>query len=109
MAGTSTATNKSKAATLEELDGQISQIRDDITGLTKILADNGSSKIEQLSDHAKETAHRVAGRSQEALEALNKEAGQLEAQLMLQVRKKPLTAIGVAAGFGFLAAMLMRK
>ncbi|PLW77346.1 DUF883 family protein [Cohaesibacter celericrescens] len=109
MPANNTVANKTKAPTLEELDGQVLQIRDDIASLTKMLSNGGASKADELSNQAKQTAQAMAEKSQEAIKALNTEAGELEAKLMLQVRKKPLAALGIAVGAGFLAAMLVRK
>ena len=93
----------------EALNAQIEQLRKDISGITELLTQRGTKDVIQIQDRAKSAAQNVTARTQEAIESLNDQAGQAEAKLMLEIRKKPLAAVGIAAGVGFLAALLTRS
>lgn len=104
-----TAKKTADTANSEALNEQIEQLRSDISNITDLLAKRGTQDVIQFQERAKLAAQSVSERTQEAVEALNDQAGRAEAKMMLEIRKKPLAAVGIAAGVGFLAALLVRK
>lgn len=112
MATTATRTKttakaaNSAAANIEE---QIRKIREDITGLGSAIAKFGSSKAGQYQAEAEGAVNDAAERSREALDAANRELSRLEKQLAGRIRRNPVSAVGIAAGIGFIVALLMRR
>ena len=60
-------------------------------------------------DFATGKAEEVSVQTREALEAAKTELARIEKQVALQVREKPLQALGFAAAAGFLAALVFRR
>lgn len=86
------------AASIEE---QITHLRKDLGELTKTVAAFGSNQVEK-------TGHDLAKTSQEALETVRAEVSSFEHEIRQTIRDKPLQAVGIAAGIGFIASLLTR-
>lgn len=92
-----------------DLEADIKQLKADIEKLAAQLA--------KTSEHGYGTARRAAtegieelrARGEAAVEGLRANASDLEAQLLASVREKPVTALAVAAGIGFLFALIARR
>ena len=84
-----------------EVRDQIEQLRKDITALSSSLASAGASSVGKAENDIMKT-------SQQAVDNVAKEIGSLESDLVSQIRDYPVRSIGIAAGIGFLAAMLTR-
>ncbi|WP_114011271.1 glycine zipper domain-containing protein [Cohaesibacter intestini] len=104
-----TAANKTNSAKEVDLSKEIEQLRSDIEGITDLLAKHGTEDVINLQDRARGAAKVAVEKAQDKLTDLNEDVGRAEARMMLEIRKKPLAAVGVAAGVGFLAALLVRK
>lgn len=87
---------------VEDLSAQIDLLKRDLSTLTHTLADFGVSKTHEATDTVKDKASelKAAGRDK-AIEA------QLHAEDF--IRNQPATALGIAAGFGFLVGMFTRS
>nr|WP_319515933.1 hypothetical protein [uncultured Cohaesibacter sp.] len=103
------ANNKSESTKDADLNKQIEELRSDIKSITELLAKRGSEDVINLQDRARGVAKTAVDKAQEKLTGLNEDASRAEARAMLEIRKKPLAAVGLAAGVGFLAALLVRK
>ena len=103
------ANNKSETAKEADLNKQIEELRSDIASITELLAKRGAEDVINLQDRARGVAKAAVEKAQDTLTVLNEDAGRAEARMMLEIRKKPLAAVGLAAGVGFLAALLVRK
>ncbi|WP_319529913.1 DUF883 C-terminal domain-containing protein [uncultured Cohaesibacter sp.] len=103
-ANTKTA-NTSDAAINEQID----QLREDIAGISKLLAKRGSEDVIRFQDRTKANLQAVAEKATDVLGEANKEVGRAEARMMLEIRKKPLAAVGIAAGVGLLIGLMSRK
>ncbi len=84
-----------------EVKAQIEQLRKDITALSSTLASAGSSTVEKAEND-------IMKSSQQAVDSVAKEISNIESDLVSQIRDYPVRSIGIAAGIGFLAAMLTR-
>lgn len=86
--------------TLQDLNNQISVLRRDMSSLTSTIADLSKSKAADLSsiarEKAAETADQIAAR-----------ARAVQAQANDFVAAQPGTALGIAAGAGFLVGMML--
>ncbi|SNY91314.1 protein of unknown function [Cohaesibacter sp. ES.047] len=109
VANKSTQTTKTDSTSDAAINEQIDQLRKDIAGISQILAKRGSEDVIRFQDRAKASALTAADKATEALTDANKELGRAEAKVMLEIRKKPLAAIGIAAGVGLLVGLMSRK
>ena len=93
----------------EDLQADIEQLKADIAELTE--------QLQLMRDHSYGTARRAANEGIEQLraqgeaayESLKANANDLEEQLADTVREKPLTSLAIAAGVGFLLALISRR
>jgi ElaB/YqjD/DUF883 family membrane-anchored ribosome-binding protein len=94
------AENASRANS--DLEADIRQLKADIEKLTKQLAETGQ--------HGYGTVRRAATEGVEQLRAQGEAAFKdIEAQVVASVREKPVTSLAIAAGVGFLFALLARR
>ena len=92
-----------------DLEADIKQLKADLEKLAKQMA--------TTSEHGYGTARRAAAMGAEQLRAqgeakldeLRANAKDIEAQVMAHVREKPVTSLAIAAGVGFLFALLARR
>jgi len=93
---------KDKNVTVEDLSAQIETLKNDLSALTSSLSEYGVGKAAK----AKETA-------QDRAESLKSAASDkaLEAQLHTEefVKTQPATALGLAAGLGFLVGLVTAR
>lgn len=107
MASVSTTSTKngrasSKDVSIDDLANQIEVLKSDISGLTSTIAEYTKAKGAEASTTAKLKA-------KEAVDTGREKA--LEAQLHAEdfVRTQPATALGLAAGLGFLVGMFTAR
>jgi ElaB/YqjD/DUF883 family membrane-anchored ribosome-binding protein len=92
-----------------DLEADIAQIKADLAKLME--------QIRTTGEHAYGAGRRAATGGVEQIKAqgeayyagLRESADDLEAQVVATIREKPLTALAVAAGIGFLFALLARR
>lgn len=112
MATASTKTLKSEngtRATAQDLEADIQQLKDDIAKLAKQLAATGEHSYGAARRAATEGADRLRVEGEAALETIRANAKDIEQHVMTSVREKPLTALAIAAGVGFLFALMARR
>jgi ElaB/YqjD/DUF883 family membrane-anchored ribosome-binding protein len=104
------ATGKSgEGATQADLEADIRQLKAEIEKLGKLMAATG--------EHGYGTAKRAAALGAEQLRAqgeaklgeLRANARDIEEQVLSHVREKPITSLAIAAGVGFLFALIARR
>lgn len=110
MAAASPRTGKVEAdAASMDVEAEIRQLREDIAKLADQLAVTGR--------HAQGTARRAAtagveqlrAQGEAAIDGLRANARDMEEQLTSTVREKPITSLAIAAGIGYLLALLSRR
>lgn len=109
----SAVTNKlnaqTEAATTETLTNQMETLRGDLSDLTKKITDLGKSKSDDAIASAKtkvvDTRDIIVGQTETA----RLHAMELQDQANSFVRTQPATALGIAAGFGFLVGFLATR
>lgn len=112
---TSTATKTAAAnqdaavASAEDIEAQVARVREDIASLARSVQTYGSAKTGEYKARASKAGTDLATASQETIDNLYRELQGLEQQLEGKVRQHPLQSLGIAAGVGFLVAMLMRR
>jgi ElaB/YqjD/DUF883 family membrane-anchored ribosome-binding protein len=109
MATAATGKTGNGANEAPNLEADIKQLRADLEKLAKQMA--------ATSEHGYSTAKRAAAFGAEQLRAqgeakldeLRASAKDIEEQIMASVREKPVTSLAIAAGVGFLFALLARR
>ena len=106
-----TATGKTagETQTNADLEADIRQLKADIEKLTKQLAKTGEHGYGTARRAATEGVEQLRAQGEAAFDNLRSNAKDIEAQMMASVREKPVTSLAIAAGVGFLFALLARR
>jgi len=106
-----TATGKTAgdSRTNTDLEADIKQLKADIEKLTKQLAKTGEHGYGTARRAATEGVEQLRAQGEAAFDNLRSNAKDIEAQMMASVREKPVTSLAIAAGVGFLFALLARR
>ncbi|QPC90546.1 YqjD family protein [Mesorhizobium sp. INR15] len=92
-----------------DLEADIKQLKADIDKLTKQLAKTGEHGYGTARRAATEGVEQLRAQGEAAFDSLRGNAKDIEAQLLSSVREKPVTSLAIAAGVGFLFALLARR
>ena len=94
---------------IHDIEAHLDRLSGEITALTRTLAEYGNGRFNEAADEASRlrgaAAEKTAAVAASARQSLMSAEGDLEEQ----IRTRPLAAIGIAAGVGFLAAFLSRR
>ncbi|WP_027059083.1 DUF883 family protein [Mesorhizobium loti] len=101
------AANEARANS--DLEADIRQLKADIDKLTKQLAKTGEHGYGTARRAATEGVEQLRAQGEAAFDSLRGSAKDIEAQLLANVREKPVTSLAIAAGVGFLFALLARR
>jgi ElaB/YqjD/DUF883 family membrane-anchored ribosome-binding protein len=91
------------------LEADIRQLRADIEKLTKQMAATGQHGYGTAKRAAAEGVEQLRAQGEAAFDSLRSNARDLEDQLIANVREKPVTSLAIAAGVGYLFALLSRR
>ncbi len=92
-----------------DVERQLQQLREDIAALAKAVAAAGTTKAEDLKSKARRASNEAMDASAQMLDAARAQAVSIERDLERQIRTKPLQSVAIAAGVGFLFALLSRR
>ncbi|MCZ8547362.1 hypothetical protein OOJ09_24505 [Mesorhizobium qingshengii] len=92
-----------------DLEADIRQLKADIDKLTKQLAKTSEHGYGTARRAATEGVEQLRAQGEAAFDSLRSNAKDIEAQMMASVREKPVTSLAIAAGVGFLFALLARR
>ncbi|OBQ66419.1 DUF883 family protein [Mesorhizobium erdmanii] len=92
-----------------DLEADIRQLKADIDKLTKQLAKTGEHGYGTARRAATEGVEQLRAQGEAAFDSLRGSAKDIEAQLLANVREKPVTSLAIAAGVGFLFALIARR
>jgi ElaB/YqjD/DUF883 family membrane-anchored ribosome-binding protein len=95
--------------TNSDLEADIRQLKADIDKLTKQLAKTGEHGYGTARRAATEGVEQLRAQGEAAFDNLRGNARDIEAQMVASVREKPVTSLAIAAGVGFLFALLARR
>lgn len=110
MATASGKTDKSETGSAaRDLEADIAQLKADIEKLAEQLRLTGRHSYGAARRMAAEGSERAWSEGEAAIETLRSTASDLERQVVDTVRQKPMTALAIAAGIGFLFALLSRR
>lgn len=92
-----------------EIRQRIDDLKNEITSLSRTLSALGGRKAEDYRDTVEKFTAEAVDASLRAFDSARSEALSLEEGFERQIREHPLRAIGIAAGVGFLFALLSRR
>lgn len=92
-----------------DVEKQIEQLRKEIDDIATAIAGLTAKKASEFKGEALKAGNDALGASNEALEVVRDRLNAAGSDLGDRVREKPLQALGIAAGIGFLAALLTRR
>jgi len=95
--------------TTQDLAADIAKLREDMARLAKDMASLGQQSMNTAKRAATEGAGQFRAQGEAAIEGLRANARDVEEQLTQTVREKPITSLAVAAGIGFLFALITRR
>ncbi len=98
-----------ESRTNSDLEADIKQLKADIDKLTKQLAKTGEHGYGTARRAATEGVEQLRAQGEAAFDNLRGNARDIEAQMVASVREKPVTSLAIAAGVGFLFALLARR
>jgi ElaB/YqjD/DUF883 family membrane-anchored ribosome-binding protein len=108
-----TSTNKSRSSSAknggQDLEAEIAKLREEMAKLAEQISRTGDSSYSAARRAASEGIEQMKVQGEAAMEDLKANARDVEQQLTEAVREKPITSLAIAAGIGFLFAVLMRR
>ncbi|WP_454285944.1 DUF883 family protein [Rhizobium arsenicireducens] len=97
------------SASASDVQADLENLRRDIAALTQTVASFGTGKLKEASNRASQLGAEAADASAQYVESARNTVRSAEQDLEAHIRNKPLQAIAIAAGVGFLAALLTRR
>lgn len=92
-----------------ELSAQIEALKADIAGIAETLGALGKARGASLVGGAQDAAYTLKARGEEKVAQLQQRAASMTAQAEDAVRENPQTALGIAAGLGFLFGVILSR
>lgn len=92
-----------------DLQAQVAALKEDIANIAATIAKIGKNTARDATRSAASSYETAKVRGEETLDDIRLHARELEDQLAQSVRENPLTTIAVAAGVGFLLALIARR
>jgi ElaB/YqjD/DUF883 family membrane-anchored ribosome-binding protein len=96
-------------ADLEELQKQIAALKTDIAALTTTVRDIGKNRAEALRGAANEQVEALREQGEAALRDARTRGQDALSQAEESIRENPATAVGIAAGLGFLFGLIFGR
>lgn len=120
MANPLKSNGKGSDVAIGDIEAQLAQLTAELGALSRSVANFGADSAAAAGDQAGQMKQQIAERARamgEALAARSEAAGTAARERFLsaegrvedQVRAHPLAALGIAAGLGFVAALLAKR
>ncbi len=104
-----TTSRASKDPSVGDLAKQIETLQNDIGEITGLMAELGKAQASRLGEEAEAKAQKLKQKGEDAASAAQAQMEDLHAQANDFIRTQPATALGIAAGLGFLFGLLMTR
>ncbi|MCV0394084.1 MAG: hypothetical protein K5872_22670 [Rhizobiaceae bacterium] len=98
-----------EAATNAELEAQIETLREELAKVTAQLQSSSERSYGAAKRAAELGMDRIKQRGESAIDGLRTNAHDIEDQVVEHVREKPITSLAIAAGVGFLFALIANR
>lgn len=92
-----------------EMEAQIQTLKAEIAKLRAQVQSSGERSLEAVKNIAHEGINQARAKGEAAMQGLKSEAYDIEGEIVARVREKPVTSLAIAAGVGFLFALLARR
>lgn len=109
MATAATGKTGNGANEAPNFEADIKQLKADLEKLAKQMAATGEHGYGTAKRAAAFGAEQLRTQGEAKLDELRASAKDIEEQIMASVREKPVTSLAIAAGVGFLFALLARR
>jgi ElaB/YqjD/DUF883 family membrane-anchored ribosome-binding protein len=109
VAGKATKADIDAKASQSEIEAQIATLREEIAKLSAQVQSSGERSYDAARKIASEGVDHIRAQGEAAVERLRTNATDIEQQLADSVREKPVTSLAIAAGIGFLFALMARR
>jgi ElaB/YqjD/DUF883 family membrane-anchored ribosome-binding protein len=113
MAASTTAKSTSKPTAtdqnIDELKAEIAKLRAEMADLAKHASSIGGKSARTARQAAGEKADDLRAQGEAAFDEFRESAKDYERQLTERVREKPITSLAIAAGVGYLFALIARR
>ena len=100
---------KQSGPTAEDLAKQIETLQSDLGTLTQTIADLGKAKGNEAVSATKAKLSDARDSVAEKADAARAQAVELQGQANDFIKQQPATALGIAAGLGFLVGMMTTR
>jgi ElaB/YqjD/DUF883 family membrane-anchored ribosome-binding protein len=87
----------------------IAELRRELSKLSAMVTDMAQNRYSQYREQAADVADDVMSRGYALRDEAYAKAGALEEEMQRTVRDRPLTAVAVAAGIGYLIGLISRS
>jgi len=98
-----------KSAAMADLEAQIRVLREEMSRLSREISISGERSMEAAKRAAADSIEHLRAQGEATLDGLRTNAKEYEQQVEAAVREKPFTALAIAAGLGFLFALMARR
>jgi len=95
--------------TTQDLAADLALLREDVARLATQLQALGEQSVRTARRAASEKVEQLRVHGEAAMSDLRDNAEALEEQLVARVREKPVTSLAMAAGIGYLLAIILRR
>jgi ElaB/YqjD/DUF883 family membrane-anchored ribosome-binding protein len=103
------ATTGRTAPRPEEIEAQVTQIRDDIATLTRLLGELAGAKVDEAKGFALDEAEAAIGRARTRAEAVPDRATGAAHSIEAYIEEKPLQSAMIALAAGLFIGLLTRR
>lgn len=94
---------------VDEITAEITRLRSDMSSLVETIGKVGRRRGKSLAETASGKADEGLAAGEAMLAEVSTELERLEQDLVAATRRNPYRALGIAACFGFLLAMILRR
>jgi ElaB/YqjD/DUF883 family membrane-anchored ribosome-binding protein len=109
MATAATGKNGEQAQGAADLEADIKQLKAELEKLAKEIKATGEHGYGTAKRAAALGAEQLRAQGEAKLDELRANARDIEEQVLAHVREKPITSLAIAAGVGFLFALIARR
>ena len=88
---------------------QIRALKEEIAKLRAQISSSSGRSYDAIRNIASDGAEQLRMQGEETIDGLRESARDIEAQMSAHVREKPVTSLAIAAGIGFLFALIARR
>lgn len=93
----------------DDLRRQLEALRADLASVTSTLAEIGKHKGDAVAGSLRDGASKIFAAGEEKAGQMAHAAGDIYAEYSEMTRRNPATALGIAAGVGFIVGLLLSR